>query len=410
MPAPDVNILSPGRTWLVLVVLFLCTFVLGTAELIVPGMLNLMAADLHVSIPAAGMLVTANALGLALGGPALTALTIKLPKRTILTGALALFVMANLVLVLTDDYSLFIVARVLAGAAQGLSIAAALEVGSSIVPRERMGRAISVVISGFSVSAALGVPLGTLAGQALGWRGTFTAIVVLAALALVAIIGVVPQVPAGGGGVGSQARHAFAPRVLAVLGFGFLLCAAVFAALTYIVPFLEQVTGVSGTLISLFLLAYGAATAFGSFGGGRFADNDAARALIIGSCALAASLLVLFLAGAVAALVVLALLALGVFGMAMVPVMQYRVVTLAGPGAQLAQSLPASFANLGVALGSTAGGVAIGAFSAGAAVLTGFGFACATVVVAWATSFLKPPGRLVAEEPSAAARAACGES
>ncbi|SFQ70013.1 Predicted arabinose efflux permease, MFS family [Amycolatopsis arida] len=399
------NTVSPNRTRLVLIVLFLGTFILGTAELIVPGMLNLMAADLDVSIPAAGMLVTANALGLALGGPVLTALTIRLPKRTILSGALSLFLVANLVLVLTDDYSLFLVARVLAGAAQGLAIAAALEVGTSIVPPERMGRAIAVVISGFSVSAALGVPLGTLAGQSLGWRGTFIAIVVLAALTLAAVIAVVPPVPASGGGIGSQARYAFAPRVLAVLGFCFLMCAAEFAALTYIVPFLEQVTGVSGTLISVFLLAYGVATAFGSFGGGRFADSDAPRALIIGSCGLAISLLVLYLAGAIAAVVVLALLAMGVFSMGMVSVMQYRVVSLAGPGAQLAQSLPASFANLGVALGSTAGGIAIGGFSTAAAVLTGFGFACATVVVAWATSFLKPPtvsGRPLPEKAPAA--------
>ncbi|WP_218951955.1 MFS transporter [Amycolatopsis anabasis] len=397
--------MSPSRAGLVLVVLFLGTFVLGTAELIVPGMLNLMAADLDVSIPAAGMLVTANALGLALGGPVLTALTIRLPKRTILTGALGLFVMANLVLVLTDDYSLFLVARVLAGAAQGLAIAAALEVGTSIVPPERMGRAIAVVISGFSVSAALGVPLGTLAGQALGWRGTFTAIVVLAALTLVAVIGVVPPVPASGGGIGSQAKYAFAPRVLAVLGFCFLMCAAEFAALTYIAPFLEQVTGISGTVISLFLLAYGAATAFGSFGGGRFADSNAPRALIIGSCGLAISLLVLYLAGAVAAVVALALLAMGIFSMGMVPVMQYRVVSLAGPGAQLAQSLPASFANLGVAFGSAAGGVAIAGFSAATTVLTAFAIACATTVVAWATSFLKPPtasGRPRTEQAPAA--------
>ncbi|GAA1938611.1 MFS transporter [Amycolatopsis minnesotensis] len=383
--------LSPNRAKLVLAALFLSAFVMGVTELLVPGVLNLVAADLDVSIQAAGMLVTAQALGVALGGPLLTALTIRLGKRAILVGTIAVFIVANLVLVVSTDYGLVIAARALGGAVGGLFIAAAFEVGTSIVPPERMGRAISVVISGATVSAALGVPLGTLAGQALGWRGSFVAIVVLSALALIAILVLVPRVPASGGGLGSQARYAFAPRVLAVLVVIALVFASLFAALTYLAPFLEQVTGIPGALISVFLLAYGVATAVGSFGGGRFADANAPRALILGTGGLAVSLLVLYLAGAVAAVVVLALLALGMFGMGTAPVVQYRVVDLAGPGAQLAQSLPASSANLGIALGSAVGGVAVGSFSVAATVLTGFALACVAAVVAWGTSFLKPP-------------------
>src|SRR5207253_4828363 len=122
------------------------------------GVLNLIAADLQVSIPAAGALVTANALGLAAGGPILTALTIKLNNRTILAGALVLFIPGNLVPVLTASYGLFVAARVFTGALQGLFIAAGFVAGMSVVPPERMGRAISAVFSGVAVSAALGVP------------------------------------------------------------------------------------------------------------------------------------------------------------------------------------------------------------------------------------------------------------
>jgi DHA1 family inner membrane transport protein len=109
---------------LVLAALFSGTFVLGTAELIVVGLLDLIAADLQVSHPAAGALVTANALGLAIGGPILTALTIKLNKRTVLIGTLGLFILTTLAPVLTSDYGLFVAARSIAGAAQGLFIAA----------------------------------------------------------------------------------------------------------------------------------------------------------------------------------------------------------------------------------------------------------------------------------------------
>lgn len=382
---------SNGRANLVLATLFLGMFVLGSAELLVVGVLNLIAADLRVSIPAAGTLVTAYAVGLAVGGPILTALAIKLDRRLVLAGSLLLFVVANVVSMLTTDYGLFLAARVGAGAFQGLFIAGAFAAGTAVVPPERRGRAMSVVFSGVAVSAALGVPLGTLVGQALGWRGSFGAIVVLSVIALIAALVVVPSVPGTGGGVGHQARYAFAPRVLAVLLLGVLVFGAVYSALTYVVPFLESVTGVSGTLISAFLLAYGAATAIGSFAGGRFADDNAARTLVVGAAGAVAALLALYLFGAVAFLVMLGLAALGLFVGGMAPSLQYRVVSLAGPGGSLAQSLPASAANVGVAFGSIAGGRAIEIFTTSAAVLTGLVVAVIAAVVAWATGFLKSP-------------------
>lgn len=380
-----------SRTNLALATLFLGMFVLGSGELLVVGLLNLIAADLDVSIPTAGVLVTAYALGLAIGGPILTALTIKLNKRTILIGTVILVVLLTLVPVLTTSFGLFTVVRAAIGALHGLFVAVGFVLAMSIVPPERMGRAISVVVSGLFVSTALGVPLGTLVGQVLGWRGSFTAVAVLGVVALVATLTLIPSMPSAGGGAGSQARYAFAPRVLAALAVNVVAFAAVYSALTYIVPFLQSVTGISGALVSLFLLAYGAATAVGSFAGGRFADLNAARTLIVGAIGVALSLLVLYLAGAIAVLVALALLAFGLFAMGMVPSMQYRVVSLAGPGGQLASSLPASAANVGIALGSYAGGVAIGAFTASSAVITGLIIAVISIPVAWATSFLKPP-------------------
>ena len=160
-------------------ILFLGEFVLGSGELLVVGLLNLIAADLEVSIPTAGVLVTAYALGLAIGGPILTALTIKLNKRMILIGTVILVVPFTLVPVLTTSFGLFVVVRTVIGALHGLFVAVGFVLAMSIVPPERMGRAISVVVSGLSVSTALGVPLGTLVGQVLGWRGSFTAVAVL---------------------------------------------------------------------------------------------------------------------------------------------------------------------------------------------------------------------------------------
>jgi MFS transporter, DHA1 family, inner membrane transport protein len=269
-----------------------------------------------------------------------------------------------------------------------------------VVPRERAGRALAVVISGVAVSTAVGVPLGTLLGQALGWRGSYTAIVVLIAITLIATVALVPSVPGTGGGVGDQAKYAFAPRVLAMLVLCALVFGSTYAALTYIVPFLQNVTGVSDALVSVFLLAYGVAAAVGSFGGGRFADWDASRTLVVTAISAVGSLAGLYLFGTNPILVAVLLVTLGACAMGMGPSLQYRVVALAGPGGELAQSLPASAVNLGIAFGSFAGGVALGAFTTSAAVLTGLVIAIIAVPVAWATSRLQPP---VVEDPAPAA-------
>lgn len=382
---------SPRRANRAVTMLFLGAFVMGSSELLIVGLLNLVAGDLSVSVSTAGTLVTGYALGLAIGGPILTALTIRMNRRTILCGTLVLAVVCNLVVAVSTSYEVTLVARTLTGAFAGLFDAAAFAVGIAVVPPERAGRAIAVVISGVAVSAAVGVPLGTLLGQALGWRGSYTAVVVLIAITLIATVALVPSVPSSGGGVGDQVKYAFAPRVLAVLVLCALVFGSTYAALTYIVAFLQNVTGVSDELVSVFLLVYGVAAAVGSFGGGRFADRNASRTLIVAAVGAAGSLAALYLFGASPFLVALLLLALGVCTMGMGPSLQYRVVALAGPGGQLAQSLPASAINLGIAFGSLAGGVALGAFTTSAAVLTGLAIALVAVPVAWATSRLAPP-------------------
>ena len=390
MSTQQAAVASRGAS-LVLAMLFVGAFVMGTSELLVVGVLDLVADDLSVSVSTAGTLVTGYALGLAIGGPILTALTIRLNKRVVLCGTLVLSIACNLVVAMSTNYDLTLVARTLTGAFAGLFDATAFAVGIAVVPAARAGRALAVVISGVAVSAAVGVPLGTLLGQALGWRGSYTAIVALIALTLIAIVAVVPSVPSTGGGVGDQARYAFAPRVLAVLVLCALVFGSTFAALTYIVPFLHEVTGVSSAMVSAFLMIYGVAAAVGSFGGGRFADWNAARTLVMGSVGAAGSLAALYLFGSNPFVVGLLLLALGVFSMGLGPSLQYRVVALAGPGSALAQSLPASAINLGIAFGSFAGGVALGAFTTSAAVLTGLVIAVIAVPVALATSRLEPP-------------------
>jgi DHA1 family inner membrane transport protein len=182
-----------------------------------------------------------------------------------------------------------------------------------------------------------------------------------------------------------------------VLGVGLLMFAGTQSALTYLVPFLQQVTGISGPGVSVFLLTYGISTAVGSFAGGRFADSNAARAVIIGTFGVTGSLVAMWFLGSNPLLMALSVLGVGLCGMGIAPSIQHRVVRLAGPGAPLASALPASAVNVGIAAGAFAGGLAIDRGGVSAAVLTGAVIAGVAVAAAVATRVHRPVAAPTAE-------------
>jgi DHA1 family inner membrane transport protein len=356
--------------------------------------------------PPPGGLVTAWAVGLAAGGPLLTIATTRLDRRTVILGCVAVFVGGNLLAVVTADYLTFLVARGITGALHGLFLATAFTVAYAVVPREATGRAMAAILLGNTLAGAFGAPLGTALGQIAGWRGAFLAVAGLGAVVLVASWFLVPPLVGAGGddaGLG-RLRHAFSPRVLALLVVCFLVFASSCAAWSYVVPFLEEVTGVSGAMVGVYLMIYGAATAVGAYVGGRLADWSASRALVLGMLGLTLSLVALWLLGfsPVAVAVILALLGLCTMGMA--PSLQHRVVSLAGPGAPLAQSLPASAANVGVATGAAVGGLAISGFGVPAAVAVGALIGVVAIPITMATGRLRPVLDRVDEPPSGARR------
>ena len=281
-----------------LVVLFVGAFVMGCAEMLVVGMLDLIAVDLAVSVPAAGALVTANALGLAIGGPLLTFLTTRFDRRRVLHGHRR--VRAGQPAARAGGrLSALPAARVVIGAVQGLFIAAAMVTATSIVPPERSGRAMAMVISGFATSSALGLPLGTLLGQAVGWRGSFGVVVAVGVVVLVVAVVVLPSVPTRTAAErwGRPGTHSL-PGCWPCWGWAADVRGhPVGADLPGAVP--ARVTGISGPGVGAFLLTYGVATAVGSFAGGRFADSDAARALIVGTIGVTGSLVGMRFLGAI---------------------------------------------------------------------------------------------------------------
>jgi DHA1 family inner membrane transport protein len=255
-----------------------------------------------------------------------------------------------------------------------------------------MGRAMSVVIGGFAVSTAFGVPLGTLVGQLVGWRGGFVGVVLVGVLVLAATLVFIPRIEASGAtGFRSQVRHALHPRVVAVLGLAVLLFAGQFAVLTYMEPYLGEVVGISGGLVSAFLLVFGVMNALGTFAGGRLADRNATLTMVACCLALVVALGALSFAGSAAVLTAVLLGVWGLAGFAAVPSVQYRVTALAGPGRDLAASLPASALNAGIAIGALVGGWTLSGGGLNAIALTGAIICAVAVPVAWATGFLKAP-------------------
>jgi DHA1 family inner membrane transport protein len=271
--------------------------------------LNLIAKDTSVSVSSAGQLVTAYALGIAIGAPLLTG---RFRRRLLLRLSLVAFVAGNALAIGATSFHMLLLARMITGSIHGLFIGVASVIAAGLVATEHRGRAISMVFGGIAVSTVVGVPAGTLIGQTLSWRAALVAVFILAVVALVASLLFIPPVSGRSSGkLRSQARAAFAPRVLGMPGTGLLLMGAQFTAFTYLARFLSQVTGVSGGLVSVFLLVFGLAAAGGTFLGGGAADRSATTTLLVANVVLLGALGALYLVGATPVLVLFALAAWG---------------------------------------------------------------------------------------------------
>jgi MFS transporter, DHA1 family, inner membrane transport protein len=207
---------SAARPRAALVALGLAAFVLGTAEFVIVGVLDLVARDLRVSIATAGHLVMAYALGISIGGPIVTAMAVRMDRRRLLAAALLVFIAANLAIALSFQQYLLLSARFVSGAMHGLFVGVASTAATQLVPANQRRRAMSMVFGGIALATVLGVPAGTYVAHLVGWQACF---VVIAVLALVSLCATLALLPEGGqrhrGGVFAQARDAFVPSVLA---------------------------------------------------------------------------------------------------------------------------------------------------------------------------------------------------
>ena len=362
-------------------------FGIGTTEFVIMGLLIQVAADLHVSIAAAGLLISGYALGVFVGAPLLTAATSRMPRKAVLVALMIVFTLGNLACAIAPNYTMLMIARVITSLAHGTFFGVGAVVATGLVTEDRKASAISIMFTGLTVATLLGVPAGAWLGLQLGWRATFWAVTAIGVIATIVIATLVPRDRGDAAPIAfrEELKAIARPQVMlgllmTVLGFG-----GMFTVYTYIQPLLTQVTGFSESAVSPILLVFGVGMILGNLLGGRFADRRLIPALLGTLLALAAVMgLMSFVLRSQWAMVLFVGL-LGAAAFATVSPLQLWVLQKAGDAQSLASSLNIGAFNLGNALGAWLGGVVI-AYGAGLTTLTWVGAlvpASAFLVALW---------------------------
>ena len=349
-----------------LLALTLSAFAIGTTEFVIVGLLPTVAADLSISIPSAGLLVSLYALGVAIGAPVLTALTGKLPRKALLLSLMALFTAGNLLAWQAPSYETLVAARILTGLAHGVFFSIGSTIATGLVPREKAASAIAIMFTGLTVALVTGVPLGTFIGQHFGWRETFLAV---SALGVVAFLGSAVFVPRNiahtpPASLLQQAKVLAEPRLLLVYAKTAIGYGGTFIPFTFLAPILTDISGFSASAVGWVMLVYGVSVAVGNLWGGRLADRlGPIPALRIIFALLAAVLLLLQFTAPHPWLAVGTVLLWGAVAFGNVPGLQVYVVKQAErftpQAVNVASGLNIAAFNLGIAGAAWAGGLIV---------------------------------------------------
>ncbi|MFG1813824.1 Cmx/CmrA family chloramphenicol efflux MFS transporter [Kribbella sp. NPDC049174] len=370
-------------------VLGLSIFAQGTSELMLAGLLLELSADLDVSIPAAGLLISAFAVGMLVGAPVLAVVTLTWSRRTALLLFLAIFALTHVAGALTPNYAVLLATRIVGAFVYAgfWSVAAVTVV--ALVPANSRARAMSIVTGGLTIATIVGLPAGTVMGQHLGWRTAFWAV---AGLCVVAMAGVLATIPAGRPGpertphLRNEIRALGNSRLWLAFCTTALVTTTILVVFSYLAPLLIQTTGLSAAAVPGVLALYGLGSFIGITLGGRTADALPFHTLFTGIAGLSILSTILALTASNPAIAIAVIVLLGGFGFATNPALNARVFSLAGDAPTLATAINFSAFNVGITAGPWLGGLAINAgadYSAlgWIAVVTGL-TALGTVVVA----------------------------
>ncbi|MBI6558674.1 MFS transporter [Pseudomonas syringae] len=343
-----------------LLILALSAFAIGTTEFVIMGLLPDVAADLGVSIPGAGWLVTGYALGVAVGAPFMAMATAKLPRKAALVTLMGIFIIGNLLCALASDYNVLMFARVVTALCHGAFFGIGSVVAAGLVPANRRASAVALMFTGLTLANVLGVPLGTALGQYAGWRSTFWAVTVIGVIALIGLIRFLPTNR-------NEEKLDMRAELGALRGAGIwlsltmtaLFSASMFTLFTYIAPLLGEVTGVSPNGVTWTLLLIGLGLTAGNVIGGKMADRHLSSTLIgvFVSMAVISTVLSWTSTALIPTEITLFLWAVAAF--AAVPALQINVVTFGKAAPNLVSTLNIGAFNVGNALGAWVGGSVI---------------------------------------------------
>jgi len=373
-----------------IVVLAISAFVIVTTEFLMVGLLPALARDLRISVSTAGQLVTLFAVVVMMFGPVLTAALAHVERKRMFVGVLVLFAASNAVAALAPNIWVLAIARIVPALALPVFWGTASDTAARIAGPERAGAAVSKVYLGISGAMLFGIPLGTLAGDAIGWRGAFWLLAAMCLVAAALLQKSMPFIPAGTRvGLAQQARILKRPAFLANVALSVLVFTAMFTGYTYLAELLENAAAVPPAHVGWWLMGFGAVGLAGNWMGGRLVDRSP-----LGTTASFSALLAVGMAATVwlapsQAGVAAALVLWGVANTALYPVCQIRVMKSAADAQALAGTINVSAANAGIALGAVVGGAAIPVWG-----VISVGWVGATVALA--AVFAVAAGRLVA--------------
>lgn len=351
---------SAPRSTLPLLALAVGAFGIGTTEFSPMGLLPVIAEGVHVTIPSAGMLISAYAIGVMVGAPVMTLLLARASRRTALMLLMGIFTIGNLLSAVAPDYTTLLLARLVTSLNHGAFFGIGSVVAASVVPRERQASAVATMFMGLTIANVGGVPAATWLGQMIGWRMSFVA---TAGLGLLAIAGLFAALPRGESGRMPELRAELAvltrPVVLGALATTVLGAGAMFTLYTYVAPTLAQLTHATPGFVTAMLVLIGVGFSIGNVAGGRLADRSLDGSLIAFLLLLIVVMLAFPMLAATHVGAALALLVWGIATFAVVPPLQMRVMRAASEAPGLASSVNVGAFNLGNALGAAVGGAAI---------------------------------------------------
>jgi DHA1 family inner membrane transport protein len=337
--------------------LMLVVFGLTTGEFVIAGILPDVAAHLSVTIPSAGLLVTAYALGMIIGGPLVTVLTARLARKPLIVGLIGVAVIANLSSAAAPSYTVLLVARFVAGLVVATFFGVAIATAVSMAPPGKQGSTVAQLTLGLNLGIILGAPIGTVVGQGLGWRATFVMIAAVIIGGLVLVLRFIPARPAAATGSVLGELRVFARRDLRLaIALTAVGSAGVVTVFTYIAPLLTQISGFTAGAVPALLLVYGVGAVIGNFAGGWLSDKALMPSLTGLLAVLAGALAMFWLLSPLQVPAAILTFVTGALAFAVIPGMQTRVIATASAAPTLAVAVNASGFQLAAAFAGLLGG------------------------------------------------------